>query len=208
MSICPSSINRKYVSRPLFLASGDADTGSRAEFPVAAVVSWRERLFEPERAEFRESLGSLDGRFRVPDQSRVNHQIGSVAQAFPRFANQRDVRGGVDSHGSPTKLHASEAAIGKSACEFTSFLGSAAKETTRITADARAEAPTQEFPNRQAQRLSFDVPERHVNAAHGVQPYPEPAGIDVLLVHFVPDMLGLKWIFSHYNLFQAASQGV
>src|SRR6266496_3799450 len=48
----------------------------------------------------------------------------------------------------------------------------------------------------------LDVPKRHVDTAHGVDGDAAPARIDVPPVHFVPEALGLKRIFSDQQFAQ------
>ena len=58
------------------------------------------------------------------------------------------------------------------------------------------------------ERLALDVPERHVDAAHGVQADAAPAAVDVGAVHLVPDLFGLERIFADHDLRQAGGRGV
>ena len=63
----------------------------------------------------------------------------------------------------------------------------------------------EQFPDGQAERLALDIPERHVDAAHGVQPDAAAAAVDVAAVHLVPDLLGLERIFADHELASPAA---
>src|SRR6266404_4554049 len=66
----------------------------------------------------------------------------------------------------------------------------------------------QQFPYGHFQGLALDIPERHIDAAHGVEPHAAAAAIDIGAVHFVPDLFGFEWIFADDDACEAGGGGV
>ena len=65
------------------------------------------------------------------------------------------------------------------------------------------ESAAEQLPNRLAESLTLDVPQRDVDPAHGVDADPAASGIDVFAVHLVPEVFGLKRVFADEQLAQA-----
>src|SRR5207244_4383785 len=66
----------------------------------------------------------------------------------------------------------------------------------------------QQFPDGHFQRLTLNVPERHVDAAHGVHSHAAAAAIDVGAIHFVPDLFCFERIFADDDACEAGGGGV
>src|SRR5205085_8752351 len=82
------------------------------------------------------------------------------------------------------------------------------KQRTCVAAHFLVEAATQELPDWQTERLAFDIPECHVDAAHRMQAHSPPASVNIAAIHLVPDLLGLEWIFPNDETRQSGGSGV
>src|SRR5437773_5642819 len=188
-----------------FLFAGrDAHICGFGQLAVTVVVIGTQWLFEPEDAVFRKSPGALQRGFGIPYQAGVDEQIGSIAQTLASFTHQRDIGTLVLSHGVPAEFHSGESLVAIAAGQVAGFLGCWAEQRAGIAAHRLVEAAPQQFPDRQLQRFAFDVPQRQVDTAHGVQTHAATAAINVGAVHFVPNLFGLEWIFADHYLPQTA----
>src|SRR5439155_18997124 len=134
---------------------------------------------------------SLQCGFGIPYQARVDQQIGAVAQSLASFADQRDIGLLILPHGIPAELDGRESLAAIAARQFARLLRRRAEQRAGVTADLLVEAAAQQLPDRQSERFAFDVPQRHVDAADGVQACAAASAIDVCAVPLVPAPLSL-----------------
>ena len=205
-----SPVHQLEVGEPvaLLFPRRDADRGRLREFPVAFVVVGAQGLFQPEDVEFLETDGALDGGLRVPHQAGVNQQVGVGAQALSRATDQVHIGLGIAAHGVPAEFHRLKPAVAEAARKLEGLLGRRAEKRAGVTAELLVEAPAEEFPDGQSERLALDVPERHVDAAHGVDADAPSSGVDVGAVHLVPKVFGLEGVFAQDDFPQARGRGV
>src|SRR5262249_27392450 len=149
----------------LLLARGYANFGRLGQLPVAVVVVGTQRLFEPENAVLGKSASPLQRRFRIPHQPRVDQQVGAVSEALPPFPNQGNVRLLVLPHRIPPELHGSEPLIAIAAGEVARLLRSRSEQGAGVAADLLVKPAPEQLPDRLSERLSLDIPQRHIDAA-------------------------------------------
>ena len=178
------------------------------ELGITLVIVGLEGLFEPEQVEFLECPGALDGRLGVEDKPGVDHQIqvGSQSPGVLRAPGPR--RFGVLSHRVPAELDGREALLGKPPGALAGFRGRGAEERAGVGTQRLCKPAPQQLPDRQAERLSLDVPEGQVDAAHGVDADSAPATVDVGPVHLVPEILGAQRVFPQEHVGQARGRRV
>ncbi len=124
------------------------------------------------------------------------------AEAGASLAHQGDVGFAILAHRVPAELDGREPLVGEPPRPLAGLGRGRAEERAGIGPQRLAEAPPEQLPDRQAERLPLDVPEGQVDAAHRVHADPAPAAIDIGPVHLVPEILGLERVFADHHVRQ------
>src|SRR5207247_7023479 len=141
-------------------------------------------------------------------QPGIDHQIGARAQSFPGLANQRHVGRGIAAHGVPSELYRGESLIPVALGEIACFARRRSKQGTGVATDLAMKPSAKKLPDWQSESLALDVPEGHVDAAHGVESDAAASAIDIAAVHLVPDLLGFERIFTDDESGEAGRRGM
>jgi hypothetical protein len=150
------------------LARRDRRGAGRAQAAVADQVVGQEHLLEPIRAELRELPRPRDRRAGVEALAGVDEQVGRVAEAPPGLAHERHVARLRLAHRPPAELHGREAPIDPAPGDVVGLCRRVAEEHARIGAHAGLEGAAEQLIDGLVRGLAGDVPERHVDARHGV----------------------------------------
>ena len=175
---------------------------------VAEQVVGLEGLFEPEEPERLGARAELARAGQGVGHAAVDHQLARRAQDVARGRRQLDVAPDVATQRPPAQLEGGEALGDDARGELDDVLGGLGHDLAGVDLDRGRDLAAQEPRHRQARHLAQDVPQRHVDRAHRVQPRAVAAVVVRAAEHRVPQRADPPGVLAEQQLAQASRDGV
>ncbi len=127
-----------------------------------------QRLLDPEQAVGLEQLGAADGGVGVPDQAHVQHEVDIVADGPADRLDIAQVLRLALPEGLPAEFHAGMAGVDRMPGARHGRLDAELEHVGGIDPHPVAQRPAEQVDDRAAEGLALEVPERDVDAGHGL----------------------------------------
>ena len=177
----------------VLLAAGNARLDGISQFAVAGEVVRPERLLYPVRAIFFKAAYLADGVVRIrPAEPDIDHQLDVIPGGFTSGTHERHIEIGIAPEGSPAQLDRREATLDQTGHDRGGLLRGLGHQGAGVGADGRPVGSTEQAMDRLFKGFPFDVPQRDVDTADGMNRWPLPPVVDRAAVELVPQPVDLQ----------------
>src|SRR5256885_1785732 len=194
----------KGFASALRFTGGDGDGGSVAQPDIAFDIPGTQWFFEPADFELGKGLRALQGGSCIPYTTRINQQRRVIADACARAAHEFQIERFVLTHWLPSKLHGLIAGFDPPVANLLGLPPIASEQNRSVSFNPfmlfAAEQPMDRF----AEMFSFQVPERHIDGAHGGDGHGTASEILGSAIHHLPKSFDFQRVLAKQNLPQPA----